>query len=74
MKSNLPQNLTLAEIERWSYIENLPTKEMLDLHIKVFEIGTLELKEEYDNGYDRGYDEGYNDGYDNALMERDGVK
>ena len=67
----LPSNLTLKEIERWAYAENLPIKNILDLHwTTVFSLG---YEEGRNNGFDNGYRDGYNDGYDNAENEYKGI-
>lgn len=60
----IPQNLSLAELERWTYIENLPGKELLDMHWRTifsqgYETGRL-------HGLDTGRLEGYDQGFDEA--------
>ena len=62
--NNIPQNLTLAELERWAYIENIPgLKGMLDYHWNtVFMQG-------YSTGVTHGYDNGYSTGYDDGQSE-----
>jgi hypothetical protein len=59
--NNIPQNLSLAELERWAYIENIPgLKGMLDYHWNtVFSQGfSAGAQVGYDNGYSVGYDDG----------------
>lgn len=60
MTSNIPQNLTLRELERWTYIENLPGKELLDLHWSTVATAA------FASGDKQGYNRGYKDGSDEA--------
>lgn len=68
----IPQNLTLAELERWNYIENLPGKELLDLHWGVIASAAFASGDKvgYDRGYKDGSTDGYNNGWDDGWIAR----